>query len=63
MIRVKILIPGIDEFDAEFVDTAHLEQFRKFYTLIGLGAVTINGVNLRPKVTLEEILNSKIQSD
>ena len=60
--KVKITIPGIDEFDAEFVNTAHLDQFRKFYTLIGYGAVTINGVNLRPKVTLEEILNPKIQT-
>ena len=57
--KVKITIPGIDEFDAEFVNTAHLEQFRKFYTLMGYGYVTINGVNLRPKVTLEEILNLK----
>ena len=62
MIKVKISIPGIDEFDAEFVNTAHLDQFRKFYTLIGYGGVTINGVNLRPKVTLEEILNPKTES-
>ena len=62
MIRVKIAISGIDEFDAEFVNTAHLDQFRKFYVLLGYGSVSINGITLRPKITLEELLEPKIET-
>ena len=60
--KVKITIPGIDEFDAEFIDEFHLNQFRKHYTLIGNGAVMINGINLRPGITIEQILEAKPES-
>lgn len=61
--KVTISIPGIDEFDAEFIDEFHLNQFRKHYTLIGNGAVMINGINLRPRITIEDILNSVKKSN
>ena len=61
--KVKISIPGIDEFDAEFIDEFHLNQFRKHYTLIGNGAVMINGINLRPGVTIEQILNPEKETN
>ena len=55
--KVRVSIPGIKEFDAEFTDESHLNQFRKYYTIIGNGDIMINGVVLRPGITVEQILN------
>ena len=56
MIRIKIKLPAIKEFYAEFTDELHMDQFRKFFVLSHPGSVTMNGVSLRPKITIKEIL-------
>ena len=63
MIKVTVLIPGFDEFNAEFIDEFHLNQFRKHFTLVSGGNVMINGVHLKPGLKIKEILEPQINSD
>jgi hypothetical protein len=63
MIRIKIKLPATEEFYAEFTDELHLDQLRKFLTILCPGDALMNGINLRPRVTLKEILEPNSLQD